>query len=276
MGIRGATVNDVRDDGTLAEEADGHGSRRTRSDGDPKTAEGSAVNGVLPVVPAAGDGSDSDSVAPPPRPVFVDATGKRSRTWRRTGVITALCCACYATTVAAALVGGDSGAPYLQLPRAMGLEREAGEQSTRSQDGDRAAAAAGSKPETPRPVASGPVAFDASARSAPARVSAARPLEASSDPVGIPEVVARTVVPTSGPRSSAPASGTSGGSAQSGEGSTDEPSSPAPEDGNGSGGGGATAGGDDTQGGEAEGTAPPEGPLGDLLGGLLGGLLGSV
>lgn len=57
-------------------------------------------------------------------PVFVDSTGRRNRTWRRAGTVAALCCACYATTVAVALVGGDSSAPFLQLPRAMGAERQ--------------------------------------------------------------------------------------------------------------------------------------------------------
>lgn len=57
-------------------------------------------------------------------PVFVDATGRRSRTWRRAGVITALVCSCYATTVVATLIGGDSSAPFLELPRAMGMTRE--------------------------------------------------------------------------------------------------------------------------------------------------------
>lgn len=50
------------------------------------------------------------------RPVFVDASGRRSRTFRRFGWAVAVVCACYATTVAASLVGGSSSAPFLLIP----------------------------------------------------------------------------------------------------------------------------------------------------------------
>lgn len=50
------------------------------------------------------------------RSVFVDASGRRGRTLRRFGWVVTVVCACYATTVAASLVGGDSGAPFLRIP----------------------------------------------------------------------------------------------------------------------------------------------------------------
>ncbi|MFJ2441165.1 MULTISPECIES: hypothetical protein [unclassified Streptomyces] len=49
-------------------------------------------------------------------PVFVDETGRRSRKLRRAGWVVALACACYAVTVVAALIGGDSNAPWLPIP----------------------------------------------------------------------------------------------------------------------------------------------------------------
>lgn len=48
--------------------------------------------------------------------MFVDASGRRSRTFRRFGWAVAVVCACYATTVAASLVGGSSSAPFLLIP----------------------------------------------------------------------------------------------------------------------------------------------------------------
>lgn len=48
--------------------------------------------------------------------MFVDASGRRGRTFRRFGWAVTIVCACYATTVAASLVGGDSGAPFLRIP----------------------------------------------------------------------------------------------------------------------------------------------------------------
>ncbi|AXG78132.1 hypothetical protein DVK44_10910 [Streptomyces paludis] len=51
-------------------------------------------------------------------PVFVDESGRRSKKLRRAGWVVAIACACYAMTVVAALVGGDSNAPWLPIPGA--------------------------------------------------------------------------------------------------------------------------------------------------------------
>ncbi|MEV7088755.1 hypothetical protein AB0O07_23195 [Streptomyces sp. NPDC093085] len=52
----------------------------------------------------------------PEGPVFVDESGRRSKKLRRAGWVVAAACACYAVTVVAALVGGDSSAPWLPIP----------------------------------------------------------------------------------------------------------------------------------------------------------------
>lgn len=61
------------------------------------------------------------------RSIFVDASGRRSRTFRRFGWAVTIVCACYATTVAASLVGGSSGAPFLQIPGVSDAVAEAAE-----------------------------------------------------------------------------------------------------------------------------------------------------
>ncbi|MFC8828486.1 hypothetical protein ACFT9I_24420 [Streptomyces sp. NPDC057137] len=59
--------------------------------------------------------------------MFVDTSGRRSRTFRRFGWAVAIVCACYATTVAASLVGGSSGAPFLRIPGVTDAVAEAAE-----------------------------------------------------------------------------------------------------------------------------------------------------
>ncbi|MER6616538.1 hypothetical protein [Streptomyces xantholiticus] len=46
-------------------------------------------------------------------PVFVDESGRRSKKFRRIGWVLAAACACYAITLVAALLGGDSSAPWM-------------------------------------------------------------------------------------------------------------------------------------------------------------------
>ncbi|MFI6704125.1 hypothetical protein ACIBJC_35205 [Streptomyces sp. NPDC050509] len=58
----------------------------------------------------------ADAAEAPEGPVFVDESGRRSKKLRRAGWVIAIACACYAVTVVAALVGGDSSAPWLQIP----------------------------------------------------------------------------------------------------------------------------------------------------------------
>ncbi|MFD3523843.1 hypothetical protein [Streptomyces sp. NPDC058653] len=61
-------------------------------------------------IPAAGAADGSDG------PVFVDASGRRSRKLRRLGWVLAIASACYAVALVASLLGGNSSAPWLQIP----------------------------------------------------------------------------------------------------------------------------------------------------------------
>ncbi|WP_051720436.1 hypothetical protein [Streptomyces sp. NRRL F-2799] len=59
--------------------------------------------------PEAADASD--------RPVFVDESGRRSRTFRRLGLLVAGLCAGYAVVIGVTLLSGSSDAPWLPVPR---------------------------------------------------------------------------------------------------------------------------------------------------------------
>ncbi|MEU6992378.1 hypothetical protein ABZ953_17175 [Streptomyces sp. NPDC046465] len=49
-------------------------------------------------------------------PVFVDATGRRGRRYRRFGVIVGIACAVYAAVIVGTLFSGNSSAPWLPMP----------------------------------------------------------------------------------------------------------------------------------------------------------------
>ncbi|MFI2783196.1 hypothetical protein [Streptomyces sp. ALB3] len=61
----------------------------------------------LPVEPGPPDPADG--------PVFVDESGRRSKTYRRVGWVLAVVCAVYAVTLVVAVLGGNSSAPWLPL-----------------------------------------------------------------------------------------------------------------------------------------------------------------
>jgi cytoskeletal protein RodZ len=50
-------------------------------------------------------------------PVFVDASGRRGRTFRRLGVLLAVACAVYAVVIISTLLSGSSDAPWLPVPQ---------------------------------------------------------------------------------------------------------------------------------------------------------------
>lgn len=56
--------------------------------------------------------SDQDA---PDGPVFVDETGRRSRRYRRIGVIVGIACAVYAVIIVGTLFSGNSSAPWLPI-----------------------------------------------------------------------------------------------------------------------------------------------------------------
>ncbi|WP_327111565.1 hypothetical protein OG206_02160 [Streptomyces sp. NBC_01341] len=270
MGIRGATAGDVQGEGA-EDTGDGRPAVHHRSADAAQTLRRSVESAECAAAAVPGDGVSAPDAVRSGRPVFVDATGRRSRTWRLAGTATALYCACYATTVGIALIGGDSSAPFLQLPRAMGLERGGGEKPAASEDEGRAAPAG-----DPVPRASTPAARDRAHPSAAGRSADPLRVEASSDPADIRVADARPAVPPAGPRDSAMPSD---GGAQDGTGGTEPASnspSPAPGTGGQSGPGVPPAdGGGGTPDPEDDGDASASGgPIGDLLGGLLGGLLG--
>ncbi|MFI6340626.1 hypothetical protein [Streptomyces sp. NPDC050535] len=58
--------------------------------------------------PAAQEASDG--------PVFVDESGRRSRRYRRLGMLVGLACAVYAVVILATLLSGNSNAPWIPMP----------------------------------------------------------------------------------------------------------------------------------------------------------------
>lgn len=67
---------------------------------------GRQLSELLPE-PGAPEGSDG--------PVFVDESGRRSKTLRRFGWVLAAVCVCCAVTLVGAVLGGNSSAPFLPL-----------------------------------------------------------------------------------------------------------------------------------------------------------------
>ncbi|WP_329217823.1 hypothetical protein OG352_16705 [Streptomyces sp. NBC_01485] len=49
-------------------------------------------------------------------PVFVDESGRRSRTFRRIGIFVGTACGAYAVLIVATLLSGNAGAPWLPVP----------------------------------------------------------------------------------------------------------------------------------------------------------------
>ncbi|MFJ4837833.1 hypothetical protein [Streptomyces sp. NPDC088746] len=70
----------------------------------------------LPVEPGRPEPSDG--------PVFVDESGRRSKTYRRVGWVLATICAVYAVTLVVAVLGGNSSAPWLPLSGQEGKHAE--------------------------------------------------------------------------------------------------------------------------------------------------------
>ncbi|MGA5649051.1 hypothetical protein [Streptomyces seoulensis] len=58
-----------------------------------------------------------DPADAPDRPVFVDESGRRSRTFRRLGLLVAGLCAGYAVVIGVTLLSGSSDAPWLPVPQ---------------------------------------------------------------------------------------------------------------------------------------------------------------
>ncbi|MFH8691112.1 hypothetical protein ACH4EC_30065 [Streptomyces anulatus] len=106
----------------------------------------------LPGEPAPPDGSDG--------PVFVDESGRRSKTYRRLGWVLASVCVAYAVTLVLAVLGGNSSAPWLPLS---GTEEKAKAEQAEVAPApdDTAGGPSGGTPE-PGPSASGSAAAEES------------------------------------------------------------------------------------------------------------------
>ncbi|MGX1882822.1 hypothetical protein [Streptomyces sp. NPDC055287] len=99
------TVDNWRDDTRTGYPQDPNPSEITVQLG---TAQLDGLDRQLPAGPEPQDSSDG--------PVFVDESGRRSKKLRRIGWVLAFACACYAVTLIVALAGGNSAAPWLQIP----------------------------------------------------------------------------------------------------------------------------------------------------------------
>ncbi|MFJ6807750.1 hypothetical protein ACIQRK_17230 [Streptomyces anulatus] len=116
----------------------------------------------LPGEPGRPDGSD--------RPVFVDESGRRSKTYRRLGWVLASVCVAYAVTLVLAVLGGNSSAPWLPLS---GTEEKAkAEQAEEAPALDDTADAPSDGTPEPGPSASGSAAAEESGAPGGATASA--------------------------------------------------------------------------------------------------------
>ncbi|MFE7370325.1 MULTISPECIES: hypothetical protein [Streptomyces] len=106
----------------------------------------------LPGEPAPPDGSDG--------PVFVDESGRRSKTYRRLGWVLASVCVAYAVTLVLAVLGGNSSAPWLPLS---GTEKAKAEQAEEAPAPDGTTGGPSGDTPEPGPSASGSAAAEESA-----------------------------------------------------------------------------------------------------------------
>jgi hypothetical protein len=110
-------------------------------------------------------------------PVFVDESGRRSKTYRRLGWVVATICAVYAVTLVVALLGGNSSAPWLPLSGQEEKQADeaevqpvpSGEVVSRSPEATPTASASASAAAIPQPgsFAADSAAPDASASASP-------------------------------------------------------------------------------------------------------------
>ncbi|WP_345982249.1 hypothetical protein [Streptomyces sp. DSS69] len=87
------------------------------------------------------------------RPVFVDESGRRSKTYRRLGWVVASLCAAYAVTLVLAVLGGNSTAPWLPLS---GPKEEARAEEAEALPGPSESAGPSADDPAPAPGATGP------------------------------------------------------------------------------------------------------------------------
>ncbi|MET7284264.1 hypothetical protein [Streptomyces sp. NPDC005573] len=179
----------------------------------PEVRPGAVQLGDVRMSPAAGpvrkagrDAADG--------PVFVDESGRRSRTFRRLGMAVAVACAVYAVVIVATLMSGSSDAPWLPVSQhPQGKDKQAGkvESSPTPEESGPASGTGGAVP-APGTTVSGVMA------SSPAATASGTGSKAATAPPGASA--------TPSPTATGPASGTAGGAASPGAG-TSAPPAPA-------------------------------------------------
>ncbi|WP_461076129.1 hypothetical protein [Streptomyces deserti] len=148
-------------------------------------------------------------------PVFVDASGRRSRRLRRIGMIVGLACAGYAAVIAVTVLSGNSDAPWLPVPGQRD-EQPAGQVDTSPEPAepapatDTGAAVPGSAPTTdqvtaPSPDVSAPAPGPTSRPERPDTSAEPKPTPTRTTPKPGPGVVEPTPTqPTDVPTTPAP------------------------------------------------------------------------
>lgn len=177
-----------------------------------------AADGVTPADRTAGtDASDG--------PVFVDESGRRSRTFRRIGLLVAGLCAGYAVVIGVTLLSGSSDAPWLPVPQKD--DKPAGRVDTSPVPSASAPAAPGGKgrdrtgtapaapgtapatvaavpvPGRPSPAAGGTTAARPPAAASPTPGRSAPPAPGGGSPKPAPSATTSTV-PSPAPSTTAP------------------------------------------------------------------------
>ncbi|MEW1774796.1 hypothetical protein [Streptomyces sp. NPDC086777] len=145
---------------------------------------------------AGASGATEGSGAPDvPVPVFVDASGRRSRRFRRLGTALGLACAVYAVVIVVTLLSGSSDAPWLPVPgqnadrpagRVDGSPRPAHSPPT-SDDGASVAGPAVSGGTTPSAGGSARAPGDGKGTARPSASGSARPVSTAGVTVSSPK-----------------------------------------------------------------------------------------
>ncbi|MFJ5278623.1 hypothetical protein [Streptomyces parvulus] len=99
-------------------------------------------------------------------PVFVDASGRRSRLYRRLGILVGIACAVYAVVIVSTLMSGNSDAPWMPVP------------------GQEEGAPAGRVDTTPLPSRSGPPAATGTPEAGPSAAGSTETPDAEAPAAG--------------------------------------------------------------------------------------------
>jgi hypothetical protein len=182
------------------------------------------------------------------RAVFVDASGLRSKKYRRVGWIVVTACSCYALTVLGVLIGGNSTVPWLPIPALTEKKSEPASTQPAPADRESAAPAPGLNPQDGVP----PLTRSREATVAGPSDSGAAGDPARPDPVKSPSLTGPGAS-RGGETTAGPSPDASGGGPVEG---TDVPTPGAPTK---------------SPGQPGPDPSPSSDPLGGILGGIFGG-----